>query len=844
MAITKYDQFVKDLKELESIELTIHDKKVDLKLRGTYKQIKTQYRSLSKKLHEDAWKKNGITSEEDKNKARAAIRCLTGVYGYIDKDKKDNNRQDDDVCTIIEDARGAKRGTRSSSRSRGAYSSANNSRSRSSYYGPNSSRQSSGNSHQGTQNGTNRSSTGQRSYSSSSSSYSRQQSSSSSNQRTNSSSSSKDVDTIVFNNGTLKKVLDSRNAPKRLEGQSNVYVYEFTDKRGETHKIYSENTFKELSNPDMKTHIEDVLLSSFNINRAKSYDVQDEDSQYGYVGKLVRTGISYYEKKLDSLVIRSLRNKELKEVKELRFNNGTIKRLLDESGKQKRLEDLGNVYGYEYTSRSGKKHIIYSENTFEELSTPEIKSSVDSLMLSAFNIRNAESHDVQDDSSQYGYVGKIVRSGYKNFDKKIDASIVRVQRSKELKKLKELEFNGGKLKRVYNERGGAKTLDGYSSVYEYEYVDKIGKKHVIYSDNSFEELSMANIKPYVENWLLSPTNIRNAESYNVQDENSQYGYVGKIVGHGYNSFERRIDASIVRVQRSKELKELKELEFNGGKLKRVYNERGGAKTLDGYSSVYEYEYINGRGDSVFIYSDNTFEELSSPRIKSDVEFSLFSPSNMRNARSYDPQDENAQYGYVGKLMSYGHSSFERRIDNSVVRTLRNRQANRSNINNTATRDSRGQINNHTGNKKLNITMAMDDLAAQKTITLKNGSKLYGYRLFDENVKGDKGKELYIEDSPIKLADKMKSYKTRGYDNTKMMQVFDEALQNAYDFSTTSSRAQFGYAGSLGDDGKFEVNPRIIEELRDRIRVIAARNEFMNLAGREDKLLEELRDSGR
>ena len=69
MAITKYDQFVKDLKELESIELTIHDKKVDLKLRGTYKQIKTQYRSLSKKLHEDAWKKNGITSEEDKNKA-------------------------------------------------------------------------------------------------------------------------------------------------------------------------------------------------------------------------------------------------------------------------------------------------------------------------------------------------------------------------------------------------------------------------------------------------------------------------------------------------------------------------------------------------------------------------------------------------------------------------------------------------------------------------------------------------------------------------------------------------------------------------------------------------------
>ena len=451
MAITKYDQFVKDLKELESIELTIHDKKVDLKLRGTYKQIKTQYRSLSKKLHEDAWKKNGITSEEDKNKARAAIRCLTGVYGYIDKDKKDNNRQDDDVCTVIEDARGAKRGTRSSSRSRGAYSSANNSRSRSSYYGPNSSRQSSSNSHQGTQNGTNRSSTGQSSYSSSSSSYSRQQSSSSSNQRTNSSSSSKDVDTIVFNNGTLKKVLDSRNAPKRLEGQSNVYVYEFTDKRGETHKIYSENTFKELSNPDMKTHIEDVLLSSFNINRAKSYDVQDEDSQYGYVGKLVRTGISYYEKKLDSLVIRSLRNKELKEVKELRFNNGTIKRLLDESGKQKRLEDLGNVYGYEYTSRSGKKHIIYSENTFEELSTPEIKSSVDSLMLSAFNIRNAESHDVQDDSSQYGYVGKIVRSGYKNFDKKIDASIVRVQRSKELKELKELEFNGGKLKRVYND---------------------------------------------------------------------------------------------------------------------------------------------------------------------------------------------------------------------------------------------------------------------------------------------------------------------------------------------------------------------------------------------------------
>ena len=599
---TKYDQFVHDVRELNKIRLKISGKEVDMRLKGTYAEIKKQYRQLARKLHEDELiklKNEGEIEDEDIEIAKKAMRFLNGVYSYIVDEKRSKNRNDNEVCTLIDNILVPADKSRSTSRSGGAssgprssgnasYASGTSGRtsSGSNSSGPNYSR--SGRSTNGTNNsrqsgGQQRSQSGTNQRSSSGSSNSgRQTGSTSSNQQTRSSSSNKDSDTITFSTGTLKKVLDGKKAPKRHEAFNNLYEYEFTKKNGDKYIIYSENTFEELSKPDIKSKVESYLLGSLSLRYAASYDVQNEDSRYGYVGRMEKSYYGEYSYHKDTSLIAKLRSRKLKDVQELKFNGGTLKRLFDKNGNPKTLEGISNVYEYEYTDRSGKVHTIYTENTFEELSKPDIKSKVESYLLGSLSLRYAASYDVQNEDSRYGYVGRM--------------------------------------------------------------------------------------------------------------EKSYYG---------------------------------------------------------------EYSYHK---------------------------------------------------------------------DTSLIAKLRNRQMSK---------------------KKLNVTIAMDDINTQKTITLRDGRKLYGYRLFDAKKTEDPGKELYIEDDPMELARKMNGLKTnKGFTHAKMMYAFDRALQKAYDFLTDSKRAQFGYAGSLRDDGEFEVNKQIVEELRDRIKVIAARSEFISLAGKEDKLLEELRKSER
>ncbi len=263
--------------------------------------------------------------------------------------------------------------------------------------------------------------------------------------------------------------------------------------------------------------------------------------------------------------------------------------------------------------------------------------------------------------------------------------------------------------------------------------------------------------------------------------------------------------------------------FSTGTLKKVLDGKKEPKRHEAFYNLYEYEFTKNNGDKCIIYSENTFEELSKPDIKNKVESYLLDSYSLRYAASYDVQNEDSRYGYVGSIEKSYHGEYSYYKDSSLITKLRNRQMSK---------------------KNLNFTIAMDDVNTQKTITLRDGRKLYGYRLFDGNKPEDPGKELYIEDDPIKLSQKMENLKKKGFTHAEMMYVFDMALQEAYDFSTVSMGAQFGYAGSLGDDGKFTVSNQIVRELRGRVKAIAARKEFLTLAGKEGKILDELRNSGR
>lgn len=96
MGAEKFEQFVKDLKKLDKIRLVIDGKEVDLRLKGTYRQIKKQYRKLLMTINEDTINlklKNGTISEQEAKKAKDAVRYLNGVYSYIDEDKNKSGKR-------------------------------------------------------------------------------------------------------------------------------------------------------------------------------------------------------------------------------------------------------------------------------------------------------------------------------------------------------------------------------------------------------------------------------------------------------------------------------------------------------------------------------------------------------------------------------------------------------------------------------------------------------------------------------------------------------------------------------------------------------------------------------
>ena len=592
-----------------------------------------------------------------------------------------------------------------------------------------------------------------------------------------------------------------------------LYGYLFRDKLGKVHEIYSENTFEELADPEIKYDIEKNLLSQNNINRADLYNVQDKNSQYGYVGRINNNGISLAYHYVSPDVINERRKSQLRKTDALYFSTGTLTKRLLENGLQVqyKTKDGSNIYGYVFKDKLGKVHEIFSENTFEELSDPEIKYDVEKYLLSKGNIDRADSYDVQNKNSQYGYVGNIYNTEFSSIIyHRVNDDFIQMLRRSKLKKTSSLDFATGTLTRKIEDGYHARyrMKDG-SVAYGYVFKDKLGKVHEIYSENTFEELSDPEIKFEVEKYLLSKSNIDRADSYDVQNKNSQYGYVGRLSNKGFITGMYEINPIFLRTLRQATLKETSVLKFNDGELKRRIgnnNSQLSYLTKDG-TLVYGYSFKDRLGKVHNIFSENTFEELANPEIKFEIERYLLSQNNLNRADLYDSKRSDSQYGYIGHFGGYPYYLYS--VNPNSLAYFKDRYEHAP-----------------------MIMVAKNQDGKQDTITLSNGTTLYGYEISRHMDSNGTKRRMFFENTAKEMIDAMQNYCYSGHSKLDVYDILDKCFENCM--------SQYGYMGRFTKDG-LDINESIFNEIRERFEKIKAKREFEGLMSREAEYEKTLKD---
>ena len=907
---TRKENLGKLLVELEEIsKKEINGEKVDLSLTGnTYRQLDRKAKKILAKFHPDV---TGNFSKKDQDTCNRIAQILNSIRELMKEYKVAHNLSDTDEFTYLQESLDNYRRSHKS-RTSGSYS----------------------------QSTTQQKKSASRNSSTRSSSQSRSQYTNSSTGNSSRSDSygeyAKDGE-ISFTNGILRKNLDRDKIQKqfRLKDGTIIYGYVLADKRGKTYEIYSENTFEELANPDIKWLIEHELFSQVNLMRANSYDVQDENSQYGYVGNISSPYGSLWHN-INPRIVSAFRNMQLRKTTKLKFITGELTKKVGENGLQVsyKARNGTELYGYLFRDKLGKVHEIYSENTFEELADPEIKYDVEKYLLSKGNIDRADSYDVQNKNSQYGYVGRINNNGISLAYHYVSPDVINERRKSQLRKTDALYFSTGTLTKRLLENGlqvQYKTKDG-SNIYGYVFKDKLGKVHEIFSENTFEELSDPEIKYDVEKYLLSKGNIDRADSYDVQNKNSQYGYVGNIYNTEFSSMiYHRVNDDFIQMLRRSKLKKTSSLDFATGTLTRKIEDGYHARyrMKDG-SVAYGYVFKDKLGKVHEIYSENTFEELSDPEIKYEVEKYLLSKSNIDRADSYDVQNKNSQYGYVGRLSNKGFITGMYEINPIFLRTLRQATLKETSVlkfndgelkrrigNNNSQlsyltkdgtlvygysfKDRLGKVHNifsentfeelanpeikfeieryllsqnnlnradlydskrsdsqygyigHLGGYpyylySVNpnslayfkdryehapmIMVAKNQDGKQDTITLSNGTTLYGYEISRHMDSNGTKRRMFFENTAKEMIDAMQNYCYSGHSKLDVYDILDKCFENCM--------SQYGYMGRFTKDG-LDINESIFNEIRERFEKIKAKREFEELMSREAEYEKTLKD---
>ena len=348
-----------------------------------------------------------------------------------------------------------------------------------------------------------------------------------------------------------------------------------------------------------------------------------------------------------------------------------------------------------------------------------------------------------------------------------------------------------------------------SVAYGYVFKDKLGKVHEIYSENTFEELSDPEIKYEVEKYLLSKSNIDRADSYDVQNKNSQYGYVGRLSNKGFITGMYEINPIFLRTLRQATLKETSVLKFNDGELKRRIgnnNSQLSYLTKDG-TLVYGYSFKDRLGKVHNIFSENTFEELANPEIKFEIERYLLSQNNLNRADLYDSKISDSQYGYIGYLGGSPYYLYS--VNPNSLAYFKDRYEHAP-----------------------MIMVAKNQDGKQDTITLSNGTTLYGYEISRHMDSNGTKRRMFFENTAKEMIDAMQNYCHSGHSKLDVYDILDKCFENCM--------SQYGYMGRFTKDG-LDINESIFNEIRERFEKIKAKREFEGLMSREAEYEKTLKD---
>ena len=423
------------------------------------------------------------------------------------------------------------------------------------------------------------------------------------------------------------------------------FIYRFTDKEGKEHTFLSDSSYEDLSNNEFRKIVDERLFSKENIERALSYNVQRDDSQYGYIGGI---GFNREENEWTAYkskgYINNLRKKELEDTNELKFKTGVLRKLIDNSGKQAIFADC---FGYIFIDNSGKEHKIYiSGGNFEKLADINFKKEIENILLSEKNIERVDLYNVQDKNSQFGYAGGITQKLntfsytsvpyiYNPQSNENDRFLKKI-RDAMLNEVTELKFNNGTLK-VIREPETVKIPE----LNRYIYTDEKNKNHVIYTHMSLKEMSNPKNREEIETSLLSEENIIEAEK--------NYGYIGEL--------DESESKNYLEILKSK--KNLDKLQM---KVPTNDNNKQRSVKLSNGKEIFEYLIIDKtQKKRITIYLENSLEDITEKLKAFQGDDFLYSESDMlrivsdaiKKSNNFYGQYSNFGIGYAGRFESNG-----------------------------------------------------------------------------------------------------------------------------------------------------------------------------------------------